>query len=79
MIAATNRDLLEEVKAKQFREDLYYRLCPLTLAIPPLRQRRSEIVPLADRHFGATEQKLSPTTTLLAGGPSEIKRLPMAG
>lgn len=47
VLAATNRDLPEEVKAKRFREDLYFRLCPLTLAIPPLRQRRSEIVPLA--------------------------------
>jgi DNA-binding NtrC family response regulator/pSer/pThr/pTyr-binding forkhead associated (FHA) protein len=46
-IAATNRDIEEEIAAKTFREDLYYRLNGITLAIPPLRERAEEIRPLA--------------------------------
>lgn len=47
VIAATHHDLPEEVKVKNFRSDLYYRLNSITLTIPPLRDRRSDITPIA--------------------------------
>ncbi|MBL9018064.1 MAG: sigma 54-interacting transcriptional regulator [Myxococcales bacterium] len=46
-VCATNRDLAEEVEAGRFRRDLYYRINGVTLAIPPLRERRREIAALA--------------------------------
>jgi two-component system response regulator AtoC len=49
-VTATNRDLAARVQAGQFRSDLYYRISGLVIRIPPLRQRPSEIEPLA-RHF----------------------------
>ncbi|HWO22072.1 MAG TPA: sigma 54-interacting transcriptional regulator [Kofleriaceae bacterium] len=50
IIAATHRDAEAEVRAGRFREDLYFRLAGFTLAVPPLRDRAEEIVPLA-QHF----------------------------
>jgi DNA-binding NtrC family response regulator len=49
IIAATNRDLLDLVEANQFREDLYYRLNVFTIALPPLRDRPEDVVPIAER------------------------------
>lgn len=50
LLAASNVDLLEEVKAGNFREDLYYRLNVVTIDLPPLRDRKVDIPPLA-AHF----------------------------
>ena len=47
-VAATNRDLALEVDEGRFREDLYYRISGFTVAVPPLRERSDEIVPLAE-------------------------------
>ncbi|HGE70068.1 TPA: sigma-54-dependent Fis family transcriptional regulator [Candidatus Poribacteria bacterium] len=50
IVAATNKDMLSLVKDGKFREDLYYRLNVISIKIPPLRERKSDIIPLAN-HF----------------------------
>jgi two-component system response regulator HydG len=49
-VAATNKELMNEVREGRFREDLYYRLNVISITLPPLRDRRDDIEPLA-RHF----------------------------
>ena len=52
IVSATNSDLSQRVAAKQFREDLYFRLAVVEILIPALRHRTSEIVPLAEYFLG---------------------------
>jgi DNA-binding NtrC family response regulator len=49
-IAATNKNLTDEIKQRRFREDLFFRLNVVTLVVPPLRERKEDIPALAD-HF----------------------------
>ncbi len=84
IIAATHRDLSTLVAEKTFREDLYYRLNVVPIAIPPLRERASDIVPLAE-HFlqlatgsGARGKQLSPAALAKLQGyawPGNVREL----
>ena len=59
MIAATNKDLSGLIKTGNFREDLYYRLNVINVTIPPLRERKEDIVELAEHFLIKYAQKLS--------------------
>jgi len=85
VITATNKDLVDLVKAKTFRQDLYYRLAVLPLCLPPLRERREDI-PLLAQHFVATScarhrqliRKVSPDamrTLTQAQWPGNVREL----
>ena len=57
LICATNMDLEQLVREGRFREDLYYRINTVHIALPALRERREDIVPLAERFIGQYAQK----------------------
>jgi two-component system, NtrC family, response regulator AtoC len=64
IVAATNKDIEKAVQAKQFREDLFYRLNVFPITIPPLRERREDILPLAQQFLAkySAEVRKGPVT-----------------
>lgn len=59
IIAATNRDLSEMVEERTFRSDLYYRINVLNLKLPPLRNRKTDIIPIAMNYLEKVRSKMS--------------------
>ncbi len=75
IIAATNRDLEAEVAGRHFREDLFYRLNVITLRLPALRERREDILPLAEWLLSAASMRNQrPALKLSAGASAALMR-----
>lgn len=72
LIAATNRNLANMVQNGTFRQDLYYRLHVLPLYLPPLRERKEDILPLADYFLQQLSEKLGRTFVLSTGAKRRL-------
>ena len=71
LICATNMDLEQLVRDGKFREDLYYRINTVHIALPPLRERREDIVPLAERFITQYAEKYHRSVTGLDDSAAE--------
>jgi DNA-binding NtrC family response regulator len=72
IVAATHRELVQEVAAQTFREDLFYRLNVIPLLLPPLRERAADIVPLAMHFLALTAAHGGPSRTLSARAEARL-------
>ncbi len=74
VIASTNRDLERMVKSGTFREDLFWRLCTITLTVPPLRDRREEILLLAERFLKLISRETGRAPSIISPAAREVLR-----
>ena len=80
VIAATNKDLREEVKAGRFREDLFYRLQVVPIELPPLRERGNDVLVLAQYFLERMAQAMSkPALILTDEAKQALKNYPFPG
>lgn len=80
IIAATNNDLEQKVKEKLFREDLYYRLKVIAIRIPPLREHKDDIIPLAERFIAKlSSHSAKPVPTLTKNARNTLLAYPWPG
>ena len=80
LISATNRDLHEAVSKGEFRQDLLFRINTIHINIPPLRNRKEDIVPLAERFMVRYGEKYNKTGLMLSGEAAEkLKAHPWEG
>ena len=71
VIAATNRNLRTEVSDKNFRDDLYFRISTITLSVPPLRDRREDILPIAMYFLADVASRANRAVPELSGAAAE--------
>ena len=79
IVAATNRDLRQEVEAGRFRTDLWYRLDVIRVSVPPLRERREDIQVLAEHFWREATQRLGGRATLGAATLAALARYDWPG
>jgi two-component system response regulator HydG len=79
IIAATNRDLKEAVQAKQFRDDLYYRLNVARFILPPLRERKEDIAPLLEFFLNKYNKRHSKNVRPVDGALEALMRQDFPG
>jgi DNA-binding NtrC family response regulator len=72
LIAATHQNLEEAIRKGTFREDLFYRLSVIQIQLPPLRDRREDLLPLADWFLKHFSQRMSKTITVLSQEVKDI-------
>jgi transcriptional regulator with PAS, ATPase and Fis domain len=72
VIAATNQDLPEKIRKGEFREDLYYRLKVVKIAVPPLRERKEDIPLLVDHFLGKFNEKFGREITAVSDDVLEV-------
>ncbi len=79
VIAATNKDLAEEIRQGRFREDLYFRLNVIPIYVPPLRDRGDDVVRLAEHFVAEFAREYGRRPKALFAGGASTSCAPIAG